>query len=101
MSKAKNRFRAKDDLVHFTRRPDRRNNYFVQACNGAIVYNATDEALALTCLVCMHKEGEHRAKVEADKCIDCTWCLRRIRFRDSYSPGDDAICADCNRTVPR
>lgn len=38
---------------------------------------------------------------EDDEFIECAWCEKRIRFVDSYSPGDEAICAECNKEVPR
>lgn len=34
-----------------------------------------------------------------DEVITCALCPRRIWFRDSYSPGDDAICAECDTEV--
>jgi hypothetical protein len=103
MSKLKNRvFFVEDALVHYTRRGKPRSNYFVIQCNARIVHNATDEALVLTCMRCMSKEREHLREKEDDEYIGCAWCSRRIRFRDSYSPGDiDPICKDCNKQVPR
>lgn len=54
MSKLKNRC-VTNGIVHATYRP-RRNNYWTQRCNGVVVYNATDEALPLQCLICTVKE---------------------------------------------
>lgn len=54
MSKPKNRATT-NGMTHAVYRP-RRNNYWAQRCNGVVVYNATDEALPLQCLICMVKE---------------------------------------------
>jgi len=34
-----------------------------------------------------------------DEIIECALCPRKIWFRDSYSPADDAICAECDTEV--
>ncbi len=34
-----------------------------------------------------------------DHVINCTFCKKLVWFRDSWAPGDDAICAECDTEV--
>lgn len=36
---------------------------------------------------------------EEDDVIDCALCGAVLLFSDSYSPGDEAICASCDTQV--
>jgi hypothetical protein len=36
---------------------------------------------------------------ESDDYIECALCDKLVRFKDSYSPGDEAICAACDTKV--
>lgn len=63
MSKPKNRC-VTNSLVHYVKRGGhrRRQNYHVQQCNAVVVYNVTDQAMALTCIICIAKEQRDQAQ---------------------------------------
>jgi len=44
----------------------------------------------------MTRNEEIVAEIHEEEMIDCALCGRRILFVDSYSPGDEAICASCD-----
>lgn len=41
----------------------------------------------------------HVRRGEMPAATDCALCRKTIWFRDSYSPGDEAICAECDTEV--
>jgi len=39
------------------------------------------------------------AEIHEEEIVDCTLCGKTILFVDSWSPGDEAICASCDTEV--
>lgn len=44
-------------------------------------------------------ETEKKKQEEPDEITQCGLCEKNIWFRDSYSPNDEAICAECDTEV--
>lgn len=47
----------------------------------------------------MNKENLMLAEIHEEDVIDCALCGKRILFVDSWSPGDEAICSECDTEV--
>ncbi len=82
------------------RRPDRRGRMIeCRRCFGdRTVAPAIDELRAL--IATQGEDAEvRRFMTEPSELVECATCGKRIRFADSYSPGDEAICAACDTEV--
>lgn len=45
------------------------------------------------------RRAKSEEELHDDGKIECALCEKRIWFKDSYSPGDEAICAECDTEV--
>lgn len=39
------------------------------------------------------------AEIHEEDVVDCAMCGKVLLFSDSYSPGDEAICAECDTEI--